>query len=71
MASFRTYGNLVRMLKLNPCIQDVRHLKNPRSSPKTPAEAEVEGVAKEVGNPGNGREFLFNGPTQKKRGAQK
>lgn len=47
MASSRTYGNLVRMLKLNPCIQDVRHLKDLSPSPKTPAEAEVEGEGRE------------------------
>lgn len=71
LASSRTYGEAVPMLKLNPCIQDDRHLKTPSCTPKTPAEAEVEGVAKQVGNPGNGRGLLVNGPTQKKRGAQK
>lgn len=71
LASSKAYGKLVPMLKLNPRIQDDRRLQNPSSTPKTLTEAEVEGVAKQVGNPGNRRGFLFNGPTQKKRGAQK
>lgn len=44
LASSRTYGEAVPMLKLNPCIQDDRHLKTPSSTPKTPAEAEVGGL---------------------------
>lgn len=71
LVSSRTYGKVVPMLELNPCILDDRDLKTQSSTPKTPAEAEVEGVAKQVGDPGNGRGLLFDDSTQKKRGAQK